>query len=149
MIYIFLLLSMMEAAVWAVCEIEASPYWTVKVTCPCSHNTKQLGKKPTFKLSRSHKVQVPENRHRGAKGLTVPNFSQGWATGLFQRTFRSDVQFRSLKMNVSFTTFISVQWKWTLRSLRSFPFSTNERLVQCVHFRSVKMNGNERSVHFS
>ena len=54
-----------------------------------------------------------------------------------------------LQLNGSFSTFISVQWKWTFRSLRSFPFSGNERFVLYVHFRSVKMNGNERSVHFS
>ena len=43
-------------------------------------------------------------------------------------------------MIVSFSTFISVQWKWTFRSLRSFPFSGNERFVLYVHFRSVEMN---------
>ena len=37
-------------------------------------------------------------------------------------------------------TFISVHWKWTFRSLRSFLFSGNERFVHYVHFRSVEMN---------
>ena len=48
------------------------------------------------------------------------------------------VHFRSLKKNVSFSTFISVQYKRTFRSLRSFPFSENECFVRYVHFYSVK-----------
>ena len=58
-----------------------------------------------------------------------------------------NVHFRSVQLNGAFTAFISVQYNWTFRSLRSFPFSTNERFVHCVHFRSVQMNGIERSVH--
>ena len=62
------------------------------------------------------------------------------------------VHFRSVQMNVSFTAFISVQYKWTFRSLRSFPFSTNERKWTKRSFgfhkspKTRKMNGNERSV---
>ena len=36
--------------------------------------------------------------------------------------------------------FISVQYKRTFRSLRSFPFSAKERFVFYVHFRSVLKN---------
>jgi len=39
--------------------------------------------------------------------------------------------------------FISVQFKRTFRSLRSFPFSAKEHFVLWVHFRSVEMNGKE------
>ena len=66
---IYLLVAMMPSAVWAVCEIEASPHWTVKVTWPGSHNTKQLGNKPSLSLSRNSWSRVSENRHVVVKGL--------------------------------------------------------------------------------
>jgi len=53
------------------------------------------------------------------------------AKNLKNRTKRSknerNVHFRSLQMNDSFSTFISVYFKLTLRSLRSFLFIKNER----------------------
>jgi len=45
---------------------------------------------------------------------------------------------RSFQKNVLFSTFFSIQYKRTIRSLLSFPFSTKERFVLYVLFLSVK-----------
>ena len=49
----------------------------------------------------------------------------------------SKIKLNVLKMN---ETFISVHYKWTIRSLHLFPFSTKECFVLYVHFRSIEKN---------
>jgi len=44
--------------------------------------------------------------------------------------------------------FICVHFKWTFRSLRSFPFSENEHFLLCVLFGSTKMYVSFSYVHF-
>ena len=99
-----------------------------------------LGSKVAQKWPKTRKwTEMNEKNERNVQKFFL-QLNGLFSTFILNGRFFHCVHFRSVEMNVSFTAFISVQYKWTFCSLRSFPFSGNEPFVHCVHFRSVQMN---------